>query len=400
MIFHCESAGVEAVLRDLGALVHELGGRIDDQVIVNEHQGRFSIGSTRRDGARVDLIHLPGFCLPSTDHFDWTFHGGEIRATPKPGTENSERDLMQLMIAAYQAARKVPRHKAANPWFTLADEPGLLNSLLQLRNGNQPLLARLNHVLEANDDDLFFHTFFLSRQFSQRNPGADDASARLMPFVDFANHHPRSPCIVTSRNERDLSAISLVKSQPVEGSDECFVRYGTLDALDLFLGHGYVDHHVEFVRSVPMEIPTEEFGTIRIFSHTTSISRRGIPPELADLRLYLPRRLSGEGIDDIHLSHLIIPGPDLDRALRRVLSYFLHKGKPDLHYQAVKAAVIDIESQVVRENLRRYSEISTMVKEVDTTIVSPEALTPLKALVEAQIQKLEHYRERASRLLR
>lgn len=79
---------------------------------------------------------------------------------------------------------------------------------------------------------------------------------RLIPLKNLVNHHPSG-----SEQMPEPGRTAVITSAASDGT-ETFENYGDLDALQLLMNFGYVDHSAPVVHSVPVEVESPAIGRV------------------------------------------------------------------------------------------------------------------------------------------
>lgn len=176
------------------------------------------------------LIRLPRELLVPIDGIEWADREDELLA--KSSLEHLsplQRDLLDLQLALYNAAGKLPWAVRHLPALAVPAQAPLLATLQAIR----PNFGRSRPQAAL--------AFLQTRVFKLAD------SRVLMPLIDLLNHDPQGATFQT-----DANAMTVMVAQP-QGAGECFARYGgRRDVLDLALHYGYADTHTPFAFSAPL----------------------------------------------------------------------------------------------------------------------------------------------------
>lgn len=390
--FKCENPIFEKLLSELHDLILEYGGYVNDKIIFLEEQGELSILSSLPKENTDELIVLPDACLPRIDDFLITVQDNKLLASPKSSdVRESHVVVMGLMMDGYNITNKLAKHRETNPWLALKQSPVLMQKLYEARY-DAPKIKQFYEKYESKkDEELLMDTFIGSRTLAL-NPGGGEKSPRcLMPLIDFVNHYfVGSEFQVSNDQNRTISIRNFV---PVTGSQECFVRYTILDALDSFLLYNFVDLSVPFVRSVPLQFDLHELSGVQVQACVSQLYRGTLPAPVNDLRMYIPYVMEGDD-SVMQLSHLLIPGATAPLALRRVLAFYIRGWKPGLSLPAVKKIILNAEELIVHENTKYYMNLSSFIETTDDCNVPAGIVSSIKILVDSQLKKLQQYQMR------
>jgi hypothetical protein len=389
--FLCDRPEVEAHLRRIHELLRRGGGSTHPQLTVRAAEDELSVLSDLDPASAEALIHLPDSCLPRLDDFDWGFVQDRlvIRSHKQEAPESHVR-LAETMTELFNTCNKIASHRRTNPWFALAGAPEVLDHFCQARI-HYSTYAEYRGLYDAGQgDELAIKTFFDTRVFAVELGGA--ATEVLMPLVDCTNHHFLGRPFRTMKTDGGAALeLSLLNCKPLPGSNECFVRYNRFDALDTYFLQDFIDPLTEFVRSIPLELEPAGIGTLAIESRVGFPVLGKLPPELEDLRYYLPNVLDlRDGA--MRVSHLIIPGRGAPRALRRALVFLLRSLKPDVDADTLRDAVLSAERSMVQANLEYYERLGSLAH-THADSLGPQTVAMVRGLADRQIANLNRYVE-------
>ncbi len=343
---------------------------------------------------RAVLVSLPQSCLPPVRAFtlevvDDTLVIRDRHAEPS----QAQARCFEHLVAIYNATGKLATHRRRSPWFALAHQPELLDRLVAGRAQTPRIADTHARWREGLDDSLLIDTFLATRQYRLRDSASGEAQPVLLPFIDFADHHPKAPGFQRAPEDApEDHRIALRNAKPVNGSAACRVAYGVLDALDSYLGYGFVDSEVGFVRSVPLTIEVP-LGRIAVQARGASVAGQKLPPRLEDIRPWIPRILGREA-DTVTVSSLLIPDAEAPLALRRVLNWLLRGLNPDITLNRLRDAVLEAEDQMLAANRDYWTDVATRAETARSQSPDDPAVNTVHDLARAQLERLEAYAER------
>jgi len=226
-----------------------------------------------------------------------------------------------------------------------------------------------------------------------------------MPMIGFLNNHPRASGYVTnfndatrrtestaSHNSQNKDGIMVQKSCPLPDTDECFVSYGSYDALDAFLHYNYVEPHAYFVCSIPLTVQLHGVGTLIIETVGRPPQHKRLPEQLKDLVSYLPKMKLGRDNKSVALDFILIPQEQAPYSMRRVLGVALGLIATGLTEQAMQNNIENAEAYILDSNKEYFSEISNHCKLHEREPELRGVVKNAKQMAEIQCQKLESYR--------
>jgi hypothetical protein len=387
-IFRCENPVLEKALVKLHELVVENGGYINENATFVEARGELSIISSLPRDNHEKLIILSDACLPRVNDFMITANNDNLFALPKfANIKESHVAIMRVIIEIFNITNKLSIHRETNPWLALERSPELIEKLLEVRAMNTRMQRYYEKYRSGEFGELLIDTFIGSRAVGFKSSSDEEPTPCMMPFIDFANHH----CSCSGyQSSDDVLAISNCK--PIPDSEECFVRYSMLDAIDTFMFMGFVDINATFVRSVPFRFDMPDIGSIQVETSLKPFIGGILPDSVKNLRAYMP--FVSKSDDVMRFSHLHIPGEGAPRALRRVLAFYVQDWKPDLDSNAVKDIVLSVEEEIINKNLEYYKSLLSLMEAIDPAGISPGILQSVETLAEYQTKKLQQYHER------
>jgi hypothetical protein len=390
-----DNAEVERLLRNMHEMVVARGGWVNPKVKIVSERGELSVHSGLDGSVPEPLFRIPESCFLRIKDFKFAVRNDALVIEDVLARGGGvQAKLLESLIDIYNCNEKVSLHRQASPWFAWSREPAVLERLYRGRRKAKKI-ARLHGYRETDDAErLLLDSFFGTREFGFALGNTGTYTPVLLPFIDCLNHHFRSPGFQLKKGEGGVGyTLSVENSQPIPGSDECFVRYSQCDALDSYLLFDFVDTDAPFVRSIPVEIPIPEIGTLYVFSQNLGPYKGGLPADVEEIREYVPECL-GRNEHGLAVSHLVVPGEDAPTALRGAAEFFIRRACQGMSDKAVRDCVWWIEEDVIRENIAYYTDLASLVKTVEVGMASQEAIDVVERVAESQLRKLTNYRER------
>jgi hypothetical protein len=171
-------------------------------------------------------------------------------------------ELLDLHIALYNAAGKLPWYFRNHPDSLLQEHPSVHETVLRLRPkedvewvtlGESFINTRQCWIEPLNDDK--------AQLGGEKNKGRWG----IFPVLDRINNRHDS-----ARFHWQNSFVS-VKFERDPQTNECFAHYGgRRDVLDLALGLGYLDHSTPFAHSAPLQVTVPGLGTLVVEGLTSA----------------------------------------------------------------------------------------------------------------------------------
>ena len=242
-------------------------------------------------------------------------------------------------------------------------------------------------IKEGALEDLLLLTFFKTRLLQCHLNKKDSPPENvIMPLMDSMNHSLKAADYRHYYSPEGEGTIGVPVSQPVEGSDECFVKYGTFDSLDTYLHYGFVDD-APFAKSVPVKIDLGEYGTIVVAALNAYVAPEDIPEQFKDMGFYMPV-INIYGDKRAVLSHAILPSIAAPKSLRRVLSLAVQLMNKSIDVDKINTLMLQAEQKLVTMNLEYYSN---MEKSLEKCGLAPDDIALLGSAINRQKTVIQRY---------
>ena len=386
-----DDGDVERCLERILALSRRGGAVFSDDMTIRCRAGDFAIEAPVRRAGEV-LARLPRDRLVPIMPFRFSIESDDLRiAAMDPGQPRERVELMEAMLALYNLAGKMARHRRTSPWSLVAAHPQILPAIEpRLAGADLRMLAAL--ARSGNGHDLMLNSFLLTRVYGDRASDAQAPALVLMPVIDALNHHiGGQPYVNETVGGRDY--LSIRRSGPLPGAGaECFACYGPLDGFDSWTTYGFVDEAVPFMRSMAMTIDLPEAGRIVVDGARRPPVPGTVPAALTDIRFHVPRILARRP-REITVSSLLIPGPGAPAALRRVLGHLVAELRPERRGGA--DLVVRAEAQIVSANRSFYVELRRSLQALALRVSAQRPIRDAFAgLCDRQLGHLERHERR------
>ncbi len=348
-----DNRDIRRAIEKLVTLTEASGARFSDEIIVRYKQGNFSIASKSNEKGKP-FMRLPLSSLPRFDQFQFSLDGNDLGLSGwSEAVPQQHFQIVDAMIELYNLCGKAKRHRLASAWLFLADQPELLPLILEGRD-DPTVNGLVGRIRAGYIGDLVLDTFLMTRYIMIDN------LLLLMPVAEFVNHSNRAQTFYFPPRAEGGGVTVRRTRIPKRFGDECFASYGKLDSLDSWLIYNFVEEYADFVRSVPLDIELPGVGTIRVHGYIMPGGPSKIPPELEDLRDWMPEALVKErGL--IEIRFLLIPSVHSPN-LRRVLRWVIDQLAPG-HAQA-DSLVASAEAQVLEKNWAYYEALRQRLKTI------------------------------------
>jgi hypothetical protein len=336
------------------------------------------------------LFKLRHEALVPYDNFDFDIEGQDIVIAHADRNESNEHlRVLEAMVELYNRSGKFETHLKEHPLLHFDTHSESVRCLLRAREGQD--IDIVSGVIEKSEffDELALLTFFKSRLlYCKLHEMNARPSAVLIPVVEFMNHHS-SGAVFESLYSKKGNVLAAQAAMPLEGSRECFTRYGRFDALDTYLHYGFIDEGANYLRSVPMQIDLGGVGVIRVGAFSANVPVGHIPESLRDLAFYFPQIKVDVERKVVDVSHLFIPQANARFSLRRILEFIVQSLMVEGDVSACSSHVEEAENQIVQTNLDYYAELESLV---DSPSASATIDSEMLRLVEVQRKKIVNYK--------
>lgn len=354
MRIETDNPAVTQALDALRRVVLAEGGAFSPALRTVECDGALSIRADPWVNPKTRAMQVPESCLPPTDAVELTEREGRLAlAGATRELPEVTRTCLDRLLDVYNACGQLAAWRRSTPWLTLAGDVDLLSELADLRVGAAKV-KRFGRLFDQGAmSTLAVESFVDSRHAAI---GARNGTV-FMPFIDFLNHDVRARSYQLSTDRDGVRRLWTYPDRPVSGRDECFVRYGAMDAVDTFLEYGFVDESAPFLKSAPLAVGLPDGRSLTVTAAGDQPFRGQLPRGLQNLRFFVPPILSDLRGPEPAVARLVIPGPNAPWALRRVLRFLIVRSDPRLGSDAVERAVGDAERQVLEANERHIAAI-------------------------------------------
>lgn len=360
MLIKSENQLVRQQLEFIAKTVIDNGGIIHPDLCIKHNAERLSISCSGNADGGI-LLMIPDELFIPVTHLQWLGENGALSYTGSTSTLSpAQKALLDAMLQLYNLTDKLNNVAELMPAQQLPEDPELFAWLMDARPAFE--LPKTNPARQ-----------FIQTRLNDKNiqPESGEPTGYLMPLIDMLNHHPYGPKY--GRTESGDWCIPV--QHPVEGSNECFVRYNKADSLSIAMWHSYYDPFTRHVASVDCILQNELLGEIHIKG--TNASRSNINA---------PRLLPGKGA--LTLQDLVLEKDQL-LALRTLLGLAVRSKRRELEQPEAEVFADELIALLIDANIRKYSELQTLCN-TDT------AQLPLRSLfgrvAEHQLNLLEDLR--------
>ena len=391
-IFNSNNKDVLKCLHRLKEQVLLVGGHLHEKLEVREESGDLRVYSSLDvNDHKSTLVDLPesalipyqsGFIGIRNDEF---YLKDSISNTPLTA---QRRKLIEIMLEIYNLTGKIEHLRSSFVYFACGDNEELFRRLTAARSTNLPSFETMRHKKTPEEIESFLcDRFFQSRLLLFASGPNRQPFSVLMPFIDFANHHPDAEGYIASPGR-----LGLLNSRVVRGSNECFAQYGWYDAYDIFLNYGYAEPQTRFVRSVPLTVRFEGLGEVSVGARIARIKGRKLSSGVKKLNRYLPM-IKRTALGQLAAGFLIIPGVAAPFALRQVLAIVINELGAPADLKRRRELIEHAENQILVKNVEFYRSLHSYLA---TWQGGPakQICNVATAVVERQLALLKAYADR------
>ncbi len=378
--FICDNQEIEDLLVKIHGLVTANGGYVHEDVRICARDGSMTIEAAASAPKREVLITITDDVMLPMELFQLSLEGDEfVLKSVDDAATPIQVALMEAMLGLYNLTGKMASHRKTSTSRLYFDDPELFARICN--PGDVEKFATIPQ--ERFDMEMFLSTRYLPWRTGL---SGGDVSKVLLPLIDLFNNHVQAQGF-----GRQGKSLSVVRSSPVTGSDECFVQYGKYDAHDLLLGYDYVDEYALFVTSQPMTIKPGEKASLEVGRNVSGPSNVNLSKRLMPLRRFLPtvKTDSAGGIPKVDF--LLIPPAGAPRALRRVLINLISSIVPHLDQKLQMGLVSEAEHQVVAANVDYYEKLAGYLDDHETKAGTELIVDNIKRMAAAQLARVKAY---------
>lgn len=397
-IIQSDNPEIEKELRHLEKLIEQSGGGIHSDVILFSKGYEIGVKTKGPMQPGKELIRLARGTLLPDDCYDLGAKNGNFTVDfPKHSPLSPlQRELTTCMISLYNLTDKVGFQKKVSFLFSLLPYPELLDYIGRGRQYSTDIKEWRKKLEDDPDDTEIFNDFISKTFLKTRHLGYNDqiratTVSVLMPVIDFMNHHWQGAAFHVGLGVRQ-GDLSIMNSQPIEGSLDCFAFYDIMDSLDSLIRYDFIDEFSPIIRSIPLELNVPDAGTIKIDSKIGSMNKKKLEKNIMDLNRFLPVMTLNKAEKTLFASHIMIPTGGSPRALRRTLYILLgNLLKKEIQTSIWKSWVEKAESEILEKNNTYYNGLMDLTKKHIKEHGTNPSLERIKTVAELQLKKLSQY---------
>jgi hypothetical protein len=361
----CDNAELEKCLQEHVKCLVSHGAWFSPDLIISGHNGRLCIKSASVRKIRTSFIRVPLSLMPLKRDFAFTGKDGTLQCRPVSADVcDLHIQVMDQMIAMYNLCGKLADWSNASPLLALDRWPDVLAKVLETKK-NVPKIKSYNELLQKGcKEELMVDSFLGSRIFNLNHhymkelgyKDAEQGQAVFLPVIDYLNHWFQAENFAIKPEPAPVSMHISGKASSDAG--EVFVRYNLYDPLDTFLFYGFVDTCSPWLASIPTRLDLPDGRQLDILN-TGGVMKKQLPPQIKDLRLYIPT-LQHHNQEVVRVNKLLIPGAGAPRALQRVLGVMLQGLDLGLDRTALVKWITFAEEALIETNRKWWKELEAL----------------------------------------
>ncbi|MEE8294715.1 MAG: hypothetical protein V3R64_03300 [Sphingomonadales bacterium] len=384
----CDNPELTKALARLGTDVGRCGGLFSDDLVLRAMDGDLSFTSSISGSKPEFLMSIPEKAFIPYEGVEFKLEGNNlVLASGAEKLTPEVRERLETMVSIYNLTSKIEKYKESSPRVAFMNDPEFLKRLAAGRAGTKIAENTLEILTTEDKEKVIVSSFLKTRNFN-----FGDGQKKIIPFIDFTNHHTLARPFDRGKDSDGNFVMKLNNSKPIEGEDQCFAQYGKWDSHDTYLMFGFSTETSAFVRSVPMEIQIEGLGKIKVNSNIAGRFRGKLPPEMVDLTNFFPPlwKITSE---EVEVATLLIPNLERPIALKRIFARLISLMAPDLDTEVLQRHIASAEFQVLSKNLEHYNSLIKLFEEKKEQYKSTPAFREAVKMVKIQIREIEKYQD-------
>jgi hypothetical protein len=318
-----------APLRELDGLVRAAGGTALPGTVLSMRAGDLTVRRSAPAIAATPLIAVPAACMPPVAAFRVQLRRGRLvcSANPEgPVASGLQERAFARLIDLYNVLGKPRQWAHRSPWLTLWDDPQLIDHLVQGTRG--PVPPKPYTLYRAGRWEALLVESFLAARIYGAGAFGERRRHVLLPLLDALDHDARAGGFEPQgQGPARPAGLCVGQSQPIAGSDACYVAYRLMDARTALLHYGFPDASAPCVLAVTGSF--ELAAGLRLAVLPGAARRRGpLPQGQAALGDYLPD-VSTAPPDVLAVRGLPLPPARAHELLPAVLDRLIADKRPD-----------------------------------------------------------------------
>lgn len=391
--FECDHPELTKALARLGTDVSKSGAYFSDKLVLRTLDGDLSFTTSGSAGEPELLMSIPEKAFIPYEGVEFKLNRNNLEiASGSENLSSANRERLETILTIYNLTNKIEKYKESSPRVAFKDDPEFLKRLVEGRAGTK-IAENTLEILTADDPERVIINSFLKT----RNFAFGDTKQIIIPFIDFTNHHTRARPFSRTKDKAGNFVMGLNNSQPIKGGNQCFARYGNWDSYETYLMFGFSMDTAGFVRSIPLEIPIEGLGSIKVNARIIGKHLGTLPPEMDDLKNFFPR-VYKKTTEEVEVSSLFIPNAAKPLALKRILSLLIRQMAPNVATEVLQNYIALAEFSLITQNQEFYKSLLAFFEENREKYKSTPAFREAVKMVKTQTREIEEYVEISRRV--
>ena len=204
--FECDHPELTKALARLGTDVSKSGAYFSDKLVLRAMDGDLSFTSSVPGGEQELLMSIPEKAFIPYDGVEFKLAGNHLEIAS--GAENLSPnilDRLETMLTIYNLTNKIEKYKKSSPRVVFKDDPEFLKRLVEGRAGTN-IAENTLEILTTDDQDKVIISSFLKT----RNFAFGESKQKIIPFIDFTNHHTRARPFSRTKDKNGKIANGLI----------------------------------------------------------------------------------------------------------------------------------------------------------------------------------------------
>jgi len=395
MIIQYDNKKIGKKLGDLEKLLTDNGARFHPELALVCIEKSISLEMAGPCNHGEIIMEVPVELLLPAKFLNISVKGNKFVINPDKDQLTPEQiAIAELVFELYSLAGRVEFYKNESPWVAFREAPELIDEILLSRTKDYKIRSDFlhNEPDAMSIEEFVAYDFPMTRVLGIQQTDGNEVDEIFMPMIDYLNHDYQGVPYSTpgyTKDGPDNEFLRVINAQPFAAQRECYVSYGIYDAIDTFLGYGFVCETTPFVRSISLEIPVRDTAGIILNSFAMRAPEK-VNEQLNDLRKFMPYLNKIESSGQLTVSHLIISLHPTPHATRRILRAIIRTlAGSEVSQKFVLDRVKETEKFILEKNIDFYNDL---LKKVGSDKKTPEHLKQrIHRLAFTQLNKLYKY---------
>ncbi|HPD83452.1 MAG: hypothetical protein R3D88_06685 [Alphaproteobacteria bacterium] len=389
MIIQADTPSVSKALKNLETSLTRHGAWFHDNLSIICKNGLMHMEMDGPTTVNEPIMMVPEDLLIPLEGLNVFNQNDKLCCTPdKNVLSPAQCEIGQAVVDLFNETEKLKFHRNEYPFIKYQKSPELLEMLMDGRSIHDQFKIKKSFLrkeeISMSEDEFVCWSYFQTRILGRSDPQGN-VTLYILPLVDCLDHDSQGDPFFF----KDKKVLYVRNKQPYVYSRQCYARYGTYDALDTFLAYGFPDKNAPFVLSIPLIIDIPGHGVLNIESQAIRPTKHEIPPQLEDLKSFVPTLTKEESSDKFTISYLFIPAISFPQSMRRILMIIMRSfiGE-NASQEFLVEQVYRAEDIVLKSNIEFYKDIISKTEENN----APQNLKDeIISVAETQLTKLYKY---------